>query len=196
MICQHCGAPLENGLELCPFCGSPTPYEATLLDEKIRRKQEAQRKKMLDGLSSMKHVSGFSLPFLYIVTMGLYGPLWYLMRVGALNRLTSSKKLPLLPALLHLAAFLGLWILPNMEPAPEYFDLLYRCCFSTTFFLSIWLALRVRGMLQSHAAQYLEKSVAVRAIAPSVVLLVLLGPLYLQTQVNKMMSMELLTASV
>ena len=65
MICQHCGAPLEAGVELCPFCGSPTPYNEMLLDEKVQRKQALQRKKKLDGLAAIKHVSGLSLPFLW-----------------------------------------------------------------------------------------------------------------------------------
>ena len=74
MICQHCGAPLETGVELCPFCGSPTPYDEMLLDEKIQRKQALQRKKKLEGLAAIKHVSGLSLPFLWIATLGIYSP--------------------------------------------------------------------------------------------------------------------------
>ena len=71
-----------------------------------------------------------------------------------------------------------------------------NCVFGASFLLSIWLAFRVKDILWAHASQYLEKAVVVHTIAPSVTLLVVFGPLYLQTQINKMIFMELLTPSV
>mgnify|MGYP000849951039 FL=1 len=200
MICQHCGAPLETGVELCPFCGSPTPYDEMLLDEKIQRKQALQRKKKLEGLAAIKHVSGLSLPFLWIATLGIYSPVWYLTRAQSLNRMNSPKKLPLLAALLQLALCLGVLILPGsweeMGVDAETASTYNNCVFGASFLLSIWLAFRVKDILWAHASQYLEKAVVVHTIAPSVTLLVVFGPLYLQTQINKMIFMELLTPSV
>ena len=59
-----------------------------------------------------------------------------------------------------------------------------------------WLAFRVRDILQAHASQYMEKAVAVRTIAPSSGMLLLFGPAYLQSQINKMIAMELLTPKI
>ena len=200
MICQHCGAPLEAGIELCSFCGSPTPYDEMLLDEKIQRKQALQRKKKLAGLAAIKHVSDLSLPFLWIATMGIYSPVWYLTRAQSLNRLNSPKKLPACATIVQLVLYLGALSLPgawegigvDAETASAY----NHCVFGASFFLSIWLAFRVKDILWAHASQYLEKAVVVHTIAPSVPLLVVFGPLYLQTQINKMIFMELLTPTV
>ena len=61
---------------------------------------------------------------------------------------------------------------------------------------SAWLAFRTRTILQQHASRYLDKAVAVQVVAPSGTLLFLFGPMYLQSQINKMISMELLAPKI
>lgn len=61
---------------------------------------------------------------------------------------------------------------------------------------SAWLAFRTRTILQQHASRYLDKAVAVQVVAPSGTLLFLFGPMYLQSQIDKMISMELLVPKI
>ncbi|MBQ9581713.1 MAG: hypothetical protein IJR21_05010 [Synergistaceae bacterium] len=59
-----------------------------------------------------------------------------------------------------------------------------------------WLAFKIRVILQNYASKYLDKAVAVQSIAPSGVLLFLFGAAYLQTQINKMIGMEILAPKI
>ena len=207
MNCKQCGAPLEAGAELCPYCGMPTPYDEALVGEKQKEKQrlrqEAERQKKLAGLSQMKYVSGAFIPILYLFTLFLWSPYWYATRMKSLNELSSPVKLPAWIVGVFALSFVSVFCTESIQEVMGYagwniedmYDI-SNAALGVAAVASAWLAFRVRDILQAHASQYLEKAVAVRTIAPSGMLLLLFGPAYLQSQVNKMIAMELLTPKI
>lgn len=191
MNCKHCGAALPVGAERCEYCGAATPHAAENIERILNRKKKK-------GLGSMKQVSGGLLFFAYFFTFGLYSGFWYLLRYKSLNRLHDRLRFPSWGALLYFFLLLG-WIFSSQDVPRFWFGLSpeeNQTCFNILFLLyigvSIWLAFAARNILQNYAARHMEKSLAVLAIAPSGLMTLLFGPLYLQLQVNKMISMELL----
>ena len=183
MKCATCGAPLEAGMERCPYCGSTTSYGETLLEEKVRQKQDEEKRRRLENLPRMKYVSGAFIPILYFCTFAWYAPLWYGLRLRALNALNPPVFfLPNSDGLLGLSQ--GQW--------QSYFD----TALGVAIVLSVWLAFKARSILQGYAAKSMEAGVAVHTVAPSNVLLILFGPMYLQYQINKMISMDLLAPQI
>lgn len=213
MNCKQCGAPLEAGTELCPYCGSPTPYDETFAGEKLlqrqKQRQEEERRRKLSGLARMKYVPGPFAAVLYFCTFFFYSPWWYATRMKSLNGLSSPVKLPAwLVAVFALSCVSVFYTDPALQCLKYLAELLGEgdietdsgsvsvYAWSIAVVASGWLAFRVRDILQNHASRYLERAVAVMTIAPSGMMLLFAGPLYLQLQVNKMISMELLTPKI
>lgn len=191
MNCKHCGAALPAGAERCEYCGAATPHAADNLEKILRQKKRA-------GLGSMKRVPGGMLFFLYVFSLGIYSGVWYMLRSNSLNRLYPRLRFPFWGACLHLCLVLA-WFFLSQDEVQSSLGLSEedaRRCFNLLFpalgGLSIWLSFKARSILQNYAAQYVEKSVVVLSIAPSGLMTVFFGPLYLQLQVNKMIDMELL----
>ena len=204
MKCASCGAPLEVEMEQCPYCGSSTPYGEFLQKAKLQGRQDAEKKEMAQArLSSrprMKYVSGAFVPLLYFFTIGWYAPIWYALRLRPLNELNPPAKMPAWAVGLYNLLWMCVIILPNWEEElglmEEQGEQLFNAALGTAIALSVWLAFRARSILQGYAAKFLEGSVAVHAVAPSNILLVLFGPMYLQCQVNTMIRMELLASQI
>ena len=191
MNCRHCGAALPIGAERCEYCGAATPHAAENLEAILREKRRK-------GLLSMKGVSGGMLFFLYFFTFGVYGSVWHVLRNKSLNRLAPNIQIPFWAACLQLALHLG-WILIPQSSVGQALGLSeedVQNCFTllslAAFILSVWLSFKARSILQLYASRYLEKSVVVLSIAPSGLMTFLFGPLYLQSQINRMIAMELL----
>lgn len=192
MNCMHCGAVLPVRAERCEYCGAATPYAKANLEEKLRQEKK-------DSLKSMKRVSGGMLLFLYFFSLGFYSCVWYILRSKSLNRLAPNKiRLPLWAACLYMFFIVSWFFLPQdfvrfgLGLSAEAIDNYFTLALLLSFVLSLWLAFRVRSILQIYASQYLEKSVVVLSIASSGLMMILFGALYLQFQINKMISMELL----
>ena len=199
MKCSNCGAPLEAGTEVCPYCGSTTAYGESLVEEKAAQKRDAEKRKRLENLPAMKFVSGAFIPVLYFLTFTGYAPYWYATRMKTLDELGSTK-VPKWAVALYGLLWFAMIMLPGKESdlgfSPEGEQPIFNTVLGLIIALSIWLAFKVRNILQEYAAQTLERSVALSAVAPSNGLLILFGPMYLQYQVNKMISMELLSPKI
>ena len=200
MKCATCGAPLEAGMEHCPYCGSTTSYGETLLEEKVRQKKDEEKRRQLEGLPRMKYISGAFIPILYFCTFAWYAPIWYGLRLRSLNALNPPDTMPAWGVALYNLLWISVFLLPNSGErfglTQEQWQSFFNTALGVMIVLSVWLAFKARSILQGYAAKSLEVSVVVHTVAPSNVLLILFGPMYLQYQINKMISMELLAPQI
>ena len=155
---------------------------------------------MLENLPKIKFVS---LPFMiivYIFTFFGYAPYWYATRMKTLNSLESESKLPKWAIAVYALLWCVMVIVPGSESDIGISESLSQQIFSVSLGLamtiSVWLAFITRNILQAHASNYMNRNDAVNTIAPSGVMLILFGPLYLQTQINRMLKMELLAPKI
>ena len=201
--CTSCGAPLEISCEKCPYCGTVTPYGEEKFRERESKLRDDDRKKALENLPAMKFVASSFVAVLYIFTMGLYSVYWYAMRLKPLNSLGTKSKIPAWLVAVFAVMYAGLFLLPpeiteyivsgiDEESAYTVFDVVL----SLVILSSGWLAFITRKILQEHAANFMEKSQAVNAVAPSAVMLILFGAGYLQIQVNKMIKMNMFSPKI
>lgn len=198
MKCEGCGAPLDEGMERCPYCGTLVPVD----ESRLKLKQQEERLKKLEGLARMKYVPSSFLVIAYIFTAGLYSVYWYAMRIKDINNLDPDYNVKL-PAwgvaifgLLCCAQFLTEEIGIAFGLSLEQSDSVLNVIVALVILTSVWLAFRVRRIFQNYAAKYLDKAVAVGSVASSGVMLILFGAAYLQSQVNKMISMEILAPKI
>ena len=193
MICQNCGAPIDENDEVCQYCGTVTPHGHELRSE--RKRLEA-----LENLPVMKYVSVTFTVFAYIFTLGCYSPYWYATRIAHLNALNSGKKFPAWAAGVFMLAFFGMYMSSSVAAllggTEEISQEVFNYAAAIVFVVSIYLAFAVRNILQAYAAKFMDKSAAVGSIAPSAVMLVLFGPIYLQHSVNRMIAMKLLAPKI
>ena len=201
--CLSCGAPLEVGCEKCPYCGTITPYGEEKFQERESKVKDDERRKALENLPAMKFVANSFIPVLYIFTMGLYSIYWYSMKIKPLNSLGTKTKLPAWLVAVFAVLFAGVFLMPqeiadfavsdiDEETAYTVFDIVL----SLVILSSGWLAFIVRKILQEHAANFMDKSQAVQAVAPSSFMLILFGAAYLQYQVNKMIKMNMFSPRI
>ena len=201
--CTSCGAPIEIGCEKCPYCGTITPYGEEKFRERESKVKDDERRKALENLPAMKFVANSFIPVLYIFTMGLYSIYWYSMKIKPLNSLGTKTKLPAWLVAVFAVLFAGVFLMPqeiadfavsniDEETAYTVFDIVL----SLVILSSGWLAFIVRKILQEHAANFMDKSQAVQAVAPSSFMLILFGAAYLQYQVNKMIKMNMFSPQI
>ncbi len=199
MKCESCGAPLEQGMERCPYCGTLVPVDEKVLEAREQR----ERKRKLENLPQMKFVPGAMLVLLYVITCGLYAVYWYAMRMKDLNNLNADSdnknlKVPAWLVAVFAIAYIAVFMFSDSSTEPEVneFQDLFNIALGVVIVASGWLAFKIRVILQNYASKYLDKAVAVQSIAPSGVLLFLFGAAYLQTQINKMIGMEILAPKI
>ena len=203
MKCTSCGAPIDAGVEKCPYCGTLTPYGEEKFRERESQKKEDERRKALENLPAMKFVANAFIPVLYIFTMGLYSVYWYAMRMKPLNSLGTKTKLPAWLVAVFAVLYAGIFLMPPnvagyvlSEIDEETAYTVYDIALSLVMLVSGWLAFIVRKILQEHAASFMDKSQAVKVAAPSNVMLILFGAAYLQYQVNKMIHMNMFSPQI
>ena len=194
MICKHCGAPLEFNEEKCSYCGSITPYGLEKLKHEVKIEKNQEK---INQLPKMKYSNIISSIVIYVCTFFIYSPYWYFSRADSLNKLTD-KKLNKWIACLFLILYLTAIFMPKgpriegeISQEQEIFNYLMYAIMG----LSIWLALRVRAILRKYAADCNKTEIALLT-APSIILLVLFGPLYLQYSINKMIKINLLSPEI
>ncbi|MBR4195580.1 MAG: hypothetical protein IKQ95_02575 [Synergistaceae bacterium] len=201
--CHSCGAPLEISCEKCPYCGTVTPYGEEKFRERESQKKDDERRKALENLPAMKFVAMSFIAVLYIFTLGLYSVCWYALRMKPLNSLSTKTKLPAWLVAVFAILYAGLFLMPpeiseyivsgvDEETAYTVFDIVL----ALVILSSGWLAFITRKILQEHAANFMEKSQAVNVIAPSGVMLILFGAGYLQSQVNRMIKINMFSPQV
>ncbi len=201
--CTSCGAPLEISCEKCPYCGTVTPYGEAKFRERESKLKDDERKKSLENLPAMKFAANSFVAVLYVFTMGLYSVYWYATRMKPLNSLGTKSKLPALLVAIFAVLYAGLFLLPpeiteyavsgiDEDTAYTVFDVVL----SLVVLSSAWLAFVVRKILQEYAAGFMEKSQAVNTIAPSSLMIILFGAGYLQSQVNKMIKMNMFSPKI
>ena len=148
----------------------------------------------------MKYVSMTFAVVVYVITLGAYAPYWYATRIAPLNGLESGKKFPVWAEAIFALVWCAMFIIPGSEATfgltEEISQEVYSYSLGISFVVSVYLAFAVRGMLQSYAAKFMEKNIAAESIAPSGIMLVLFGHLYLQSCVNKMIGMKILAPQI
>lgn len=193
MNCKNCGAPLNDNDEVCQYCGTVTPHGASIRSE--RKRLEA-----LENIPVMKYVSAAFSVFVYIITFGCYAPYWYATRIAHLNALNTGRKFPAWAAGVFVLAFCGVFLSDNIAGlfggGQELAQIIFDWSAGIGLVVSVYLAFAVRNILQAYAAKFMDKSAAVGSVAPSGVMLVLFGPIYLQHSVNKMIDMKLLAPKI
>ncbi|MBQ7170232.1 MAG: hypothetical protein IJR63_10070 [Synergistaceae bacterium] len=201
MNCKSCGAPLDEGTEKCPYCGTLTDYGTEKFRERESQKQDEERRKKLENLPAMKYVSLAFVAVLYVVTAGLYSVYWYAMRLKPLNSLGTKAKVPAWLVGIFALVYAGVCLLPQYDLTEygldaETADEVYNYALGIVIVASGWLAFMARRVLQEHAAKFMDRTQAVNIIAPSNVLLILFGPAYLQSQINRMIKMNLFSPKI
>ncbi len=201
MKCSACGAPIDAGDEKCPYCGTLTQYGEEKFREHQKIERENERKRALENLPAMKFVSNAFIPLLYIFTLGCWSVYWYAMRMKQLNSLETKTKLPawLVAVFAVLTAYMIIvpsYDLTALGLSEELAESIYNGVVGCVVVASGWLAFIARGILQEHAAKFMDKTQAVNTIAPSNVMLILFGAAYLQFQVNKMIKMNLFSPKI
>ena len=201
MKCKACGAPLEAGEEKCPYCGTLTDYGEEKFKERESRKKEDERRKMLENLPAMKYISMTFVALFYVVTIGIYSVYWYAMRIKPLNSLGTKTKLPAWLVGIFALLYAYVVIVPSYDLtaygiSAEIADEVYNWVLGCVIVASGWLAYITGKILQEHAANFMDRTQAVNAIAPSNVMLILFGAGYLQSQVNRMIKMNLFSPKI
>ena len=99
--------------------------------------------------AAIPRVSILKMIVLMVVTLGLYVPIWFLRRRGALNQLGSPKKLkawPFITAICLSAIQIPIALSTTTDGGRSLFDLVNLAW--TVFF--IWQAFRIKRILQDH----------------------------------------------
>ena len=200
MKCSTCGAPLNADDEVCQYCGTMTAYGMSMLEERKREEKEEQHRLALENLPKIKFVSMGFVIAAYVCTLGYYSPYWYATRMKPLNDLDSGTKLPAWAVGIFAVMCAMICLGSNVQ---EYFGLteetsqdILDYALGVVLVASVWLAFWVRKILQGYAAKFMERDIAVGSIAPSGMMLVLFGPVYLQHTVNKMIKMKLMAPQI
>ncbi len=192
MNCKHCGAPLHVGDEACTYCGSPTALGVANQQKRLEQEKKA-------ALLPMKAVGPGMIICLCLVTIGLYSPIWYLLRKKSLERLSPHNRLSPFLLWLYLAVSVAFIVFPQL-PKEEIREALglevHEHIFTVLMLLmpglSIWLAFQTQRMLQNYASAFMERKMVINTVASSGLALVFFGVIYLQLQINKMIDMEIL----
>ncbi|MFO7596838.1 MAG: zinc ribbon domain-containing protein [Desulfocurvibacter africanus] len=175
MICPRCRALSPEGSNYCFQCGAALG----LLDEFIFSNESGQGgMPASEGpLADVPELHWFLVLVYNIITLGIYGSVWFLRRLGAFQRLRSERRLNpglLTASLVFTMASLGcaLTLIVMGEgsalvvaglPVTDLLD-----DFSTFLDLSAWLmlahqALRLRRMIKDHVAAQ-DRHVAITAL--------------------------------
>ena len=97
-------------------------------------------------------------------------------------------------------AFCGVFLSDNIAGlfggGQELAQLIFDWAAGIGLVVSVYLAFAVRNILQAYAAKFMDKNIAVGSVAPSSIMLVLFGPLYLQHSVNRLIGMKLLAPKI
>ena len=201
MKCKACGAPLEVNDEKCKYCGTITPYGEEKFRERETLKQESERRKEIENLPQMKYVSLGFLVTAYIFTAGLYSVYWYAMRMKPLNSLDTQTKLPAwLTGIFALLSVVFFMVQPDTISeyglSEENAETVFNVLLSLVILVSVWAAFTVKKILQEYASNFVGKNTAVHIVAASNVLLILFGAAYLQSEVNKMIKLNMFAPKI
>ncbi len=196
MNCSGCGAPLELNDEKCPYCGKITPYGERMFEER----KEQEKKKEPENLPKMKYASIVAIAILYVITFGFYSPYWCVSRANSLNGLYSETKFPTWAAWLYLVISVAVFLLPgdyeafglNEETGANVLSVLML----VLMVIAIWMSLCARRILQQHASRFIGVDAAANSVAPSIIMIVICGPVYVQYHVNRLIKMKLLAPKI
>ena len=196
MNCSGCGAPLELTDEKCQYCGKITPYGEKMFKE--RKKKEKQLE--LENMPAMKYASITAIAFLYVITFGYYSPYWFASRANSLNGLNSETKFPTWAAWLYLALSFAVFMLPSEYETfgldDETGNNVLSVLMLALMIFSVCLSLIARKILRQYASSFSGRDIAVQSIAPSIIMILICGPVYVQFHVNKLIKSKLLAPKI
>ncbi len=193
MNCKNCGAPLTPDDEKCPYCGSYIERGPAEIAKRQRIKQESIRRERLDSLPKMKYIQIIFIVLANIITLGFYAIYWYAVRRNTFNTLTKDYKFPDLGLVIHVIALI-LFYLSNNES-------IYSIALPVSWLSGIYTAFQVKNILRSYALKNIDLINSgsiniINLVAPSNILLILFGSIYLQAAINKMIKLELFKPEV
>lgn len=204
MNCINCGAPLRPEEEKCSYCGTLTPYGERVSKERKQKEIQYAREavRLREDKARFKYVPVLFVLVFYACTMMFYGPLWYISRANALNNLSDSdgkklsKKLCVFYAFLCIAVYIFPSEAENYGMASE--DTVSNYWLAALIFaagLSVWMAFRARNILREYAGGFSNNLFGL-PFDPFALLLFVIGPLYLQFEVNRMIKRGLLKLKI
>ena len=193
MNCKNCGAPLTPDEEKCSYCGSYIERSPSEIAERKRIKQESIRHERLKALPEIKFVSIAFIVLANIFTLGFYAVYWYVSRRKIFDRLTNDYKFPDLGLVVHVIALILFYVSDN--------ESIYSIALPVSWLSGIYMAFQVKNILRAYALKNIDLinsgSISItKLIAPSSILLILFGSIYLQSQINKMINLELFAPEV
>ena len=193
MNCKNCGAPLTPDDEKCPYCGSYIERSSAEIAKRQQIKQESIRRERLDSLPKMKYIQIIFIVLANIITLGFYAIYWYAVRRNTFNTLTKDYKFPDLGLVIHVIALI-LFYLSNNES-------IYSIALPVSWLSGIYTAFQVKNILRSYALKNIDLINSgsiniINLVAPSNILLILFGSIYLQAAINKMIKLELFKPEV
>lgn len=188
MNCKNCGAPLTPEDEKCSYCGSYIERSPAEIAKRQRIKQESIRRERLDSLPKIKFVQITFTVLANIITMGFYSIYWYVTRRNTLNTLTNDYKFPDIGLVIHVTALILFYVSNN--------ESIYSLALPVSWLSGIYTAFQVKNILRAYALKNIDLINSgsiniINLVAPSSILLILFGSIYLQVQINKMIKSEL-----
>ena len=193
MNCKNCGAPLTPNDEKCPYCGSYIDRSPAEIAKRQRIKQESIRRERLDSLPKMKYIQIIFIVLANIITLGFYAIYWYAVRRNTLNTLTKDYKFPDMGLVIHVIALILFYVSNN--------ESIYSIALPVSWLSGIYTAFQVKNILRSYALKNIALINSgsiniINLVAPSNILLILFGSIYLQAAINKMIKLELFKPEV
>lgn len=85
MFCQHCGKENVETSRFCDACGQQLNIQSLT--------NQPQSEASLHSLGELKRMNILLLIFLTIITIGIYAPVWFLVRKRFINSLGASEKI-------------------------------------------------------------------------------------------------------
>ena len=216
MNCKSCGAPLMDNEEYCSYCGTITPYGEECYEhrkfqeimenveaERLKREQEKLKTELAKAEQRKQHLASdqqresikfpyvpiLLVPVMYVCTFMVYGLYWYISRANSLNALNTGKKLNKWLCVFYALLCIGVFFFPSEAtkygyPAGSTANNYWGLVFLFAVGLSVWMAFRAHNILRRYSRE--------RGFNVFAILLVFIGPIYLQWEVNKLLRLGIL----
>ena len=192
--CKYCGAPLTPDAEKCSYCGRYIEFSPEEKARRDKQKQQDERLAKIEALPKIKFVSITFTIFANIFTLGFYAVYWYISRRKTLNNLTPDKKFPDLVLFIHVVALICFYYFTDNENSNQ--EIFSNIAFFVSFLTAIYVAFQVKNILRTYSLNHLDRVSTDKLIAPSNISVILFGSIYLQSQINKMINLELFAPEV
>ena len=177
MNCPSCGAKINPGDSKCEYCG--TSIEARQASGENVPPQETSLVKQI----AFKRVSILVMILLYIVTLGFYSAIWYILRRNEFKEIAKGvNKINGLIIAYTVVTVLNFFLILDSAAyyAPELGIISWAC-----FGLGAYLTYVIRGAIRKHVSDS-GNGQMLPYVLPSALWAIIFQQLYLQIHINKL----------